>query len=76
SALINGGQAVMLVEASEGGHRVRQQAVVVTTSDERWAQLAQGLRVGDRVVAIGAHLLTDGQRVRLPAAVPAAPAAQ
>ncbi|MGA0037288.1 MAG: efflux RND transporter periplasmic adaptor subunit [Burkholderiaceae bacterium] len=76
SALINGGQAVMLVEAAEGGHRVRQQAVVVTTSDERWAQLAQGLRVGDRVVAIGAHLLTDGQRVRLPAAVPAAPAAQ
>jgi hypothetical protein len=34
--------------------------------------LGQGLRVGDRVVAIGAHLLTDGQRVRLPAVAPAA----
>jgi multidrug efflux pump subunit AcrA (membrane-fusion protein) len=73
SALINGGKAVMLIEPTEGagGHRVRQQAVVVTTSDERWAQVNQGLRVGDRVVAIGAHLLTDGQRVRLPAVAPA-----
>jgi multidrug efflux pump subunit AcrA (membrane-fusion protein) len=71
SALIQGGQAVLLIEPTEGGHRVRQQAVVVTTSDERWAQVSQGLRVGDRVVAIGAHLLTDGQRVRLPAVAPA-----
>jgi multidrug efflux pump subunit AcrA (membrane-fusion protein) len=79
SALINGGQAVLLIEPTEGGHRVRQQAVVVTTSDERWAEVSQGLRVGDRVVAIGAHLLTDGQRVRLPTVAPAtqaAPAAQ
>lgn len=75
SALINGGQAVMLIEPIEGGHRVRQQAVVVTTSDERWAQVNQGLRVGDRVVAIGAHLLTDGQRVRLPVGAPASPGA-
>ena len=74
SALINGGQAVMLIEPQEGGYRVRQQAVVVTTSDERWAQVAQGLREGDRVVAIGAHLLTDGQRVRLPAVTPVTPA--
>lgn len=79
SALIHGGQAVLLIEPTEAGHRVRQQAVVVTSSDERWAQVTQGLRVGDRVVAIGAHLLTDGQRVRLPAVAPASqavPAAQ
>ncbi len=75
SALMNGGQAVLLIEPTEGGHRVRQQAVVVASSDERWAQVSQGLRAGDRVVAIGAHLLTDGQRVRLPAVAPATPAA-
>jgi multidrug efflux pump subunit AcrA (membrane-fusion protein) len=76
SALINGGQAVLLIEPTEGegGHRVRQQPVVVTASDERWAQVDQGLRVGDRVVAIGAHLLTDGQRIRLPAVTPVTPA--
>lgn len=74
AALIHGGQAVLLIESIDGGHRVRQQAVVVTTSDERWAQVSQGLRAGDRVVAIGAHLLTDGQRVRLPAVAPASQA--
>ena len=28
--------------------------------------VAKGLQSGDVVVAIGAHLLTDGQRVRVP----------
>ena len=70
SALIAGGQAVMLIEPIEGGHRVRQQPVTVASSDERWAQVAKGLRSGDVVVAIGAHLLTDGQRVRVPTGAP------
>lgn len=70
SAVINGGQAVMLIEPIEGGHRVRQQLVTVASSDERWAQVAKGLQSGDVVVAIGAHLLTDGQRVRVPTGAP------
>jgi multidrug efflux pump subunit AcrA (membrane-fusion protein) len=65
-ALINGGQAVMVVEQTPGGTRVRLQSVTVLTSDDRWAQVSSGLRPGDRVVALGAHLLTDGQAVRLP----------
>jgi multidrug efflux pump subunit AcrA (membrane-fusion protein) len=66
AALINGGQAVMLVEQTTTGTRVRLQSVTVLASDDRWAQVSSGLKPGDRVVALGAHLLTDGQAVRLP----------
>ncbi len=70
SALINGGQAVMVIESIEGGHRVRLQPVTVASSDERWARVAKGLRDGDVVVSIGGHLLTDGQKVRVPVSAP------
>jgi multidrug efflux pump subunit AcrA (membrane-fusion protein) len=79
AALINGGQAVMVVEQTTGGTRARLQSVTVLASDDRWAQVSSGLKPGDRVVALGAHLLTDGQSVRLPGqstALPSSPTQQ
>ncbi len=60
----------MVIESIEGGHRVRLQPVTVASSDERWARVAKGLRDGDVVVSIGGHLLTDGQKVRVPVSAP------
>jgi multidrug efflux pump subunit AcrA (membrane-fusion protein) len=75
AALIAGGQAVMVVEQTATGSRVRRQPVTVSASDDRWVQVGAGLQPGDRVVALGAHLLTDGQAVRLPGQSPASSAA-
>lgn len=75
TALIDG-QAVMRVVAANGQNLVRRQPVRVSSTDEQWATLAEGLEPGSVVVAIGAHLLTDGQPVRTAgqAAVAAQPA--
>jgi multidrug efflux pump subunit AcrA (membrane-fusion protein) len=42
---------------------------------EESAAIAQGLQPGDRIVAMGAHLLRAGERVRVAAASTITPAA-
>lgn len=64
TALLDG-QAVMKVVATSGGFEVHRQPVVVGAVQDREAQIRQGLAAGDRVVAVGAHLLSEGQAVRL-----------
>ncbi|WP_017672778.1 efflux RND transporter periplasmic adaptor subunit [Blastomonas sp. AAP53] len=84
--------AVFNVRADEGfvylldakGSKVRAQAVQIGKVDDRQLVITGGLKVGDRIVASGLGLLTDGARVkplatrqpsRTRAAAPAAPSA-
>ncbi len=62
---IVGGDSVMRIEAAGEGFLVRKVAVRIGDADDRSARIDAGLGMGDRVVAVGAHLLTDGQAVRL-----------
>jgi multidrug efflux pump subunit AcrA (membrane-fusion protein) len=60
------GQAVMKLVAVDGGrYQVQRQAVRLGAVRDREVQILEGLAPGDRIVAIGAHLLTSGQAVRL-----------
>ncbi|WP_298953798.1 efflux RND transporter periplasmic adaptor subunit [uncultured Methylobacterium sp.] len=56
------GSAVWKLDAATG--TVVAQAVAVARLSEESAEVASGLRPGDRIVALGAHLLKPGQAVR------------
>lgn len=58
------GPGVWLVEGSPP--QVTWRAVQIAALDEEAASVVDGLEVGDRVVALGAHLLHEGEQVRLP----------
>ena len=47
--------------------QVHWQAVVVEHLDEAGASVSSPLKSGERIVALGAHLLREGQQVRMPA---------
>lgn len=47
--------------------KVHWQAVVVQSLDETGASVSSPLKPGEHIVALGAHLLREGQEVRLPA---------
>jgi len=47
--------------------RVRWQPIKVNRIDNDTASVSEGLKEGDRVVALGAHVLHEGQEVRLTA---------
>lgn len=66
TALLDG-QRVMVVQAGEtpGTYRVVSRTVRLGGVDDRAATVVSGLAAGDRVVAVGAHLLVEGQAVRL-----------
>lgn len=53
-----------------GGNRVRWRAVRLAALGEETAAISGGLRPGDRFVALGAHLLHEGQVVRQAAQEP------
>ncbi len=57
-----GGSAVWRLDAATG--TVEVQPVAIARLSEESAEVASGLNPGDRIVALGAHLLTAGQRVR------------
>ncbi|MBB2960933.1 efflux RND transporter periplasmic adaptor subunit [Methylobacterium sp. R2-1] len=56
------GSAVWRLDAAT--NTVDAQPVAVARLSEESAEVASGLRPGDRIVALGAHLLKAGQRVR------------
>ena len=66
TALLDG-QRVMVVQAGEtpGTYRVVSRTIRLGGVDDRAATVVSGLAAGDRVVAVGAHLLVEGQAVRL-----------
>ncbi|SDA33036.1 RND family efflux transporter, MFP subunit [Methylobacterium sp. UNC378MF] len=57
-----GGTSVWRYDAAT--ETVRPQAVKVARMGEERADVASGLNPGDQIVALGAHLLKDGQKVR------------
>ncbi|MXN32511.1 efflux RND transporter periplasmic adaptor subunit [Delftia sp. CH05] len=61
------GAAVWVVQ----GDQVRRQPVTVVQVQDGNAQVAGALDQGDRVVALGAHLLSEGAQVRLDSEAPA-----
>ena len=63
------GPAVWRLDAASG--TVAAQPVAVSRLSEESAEIASGLRAGDRIVALGAHLLKAGQAVRQQPAGPA-----
>ncbi|MDH0846437.1 MULTISPECIES: efflux RND transporter periplasmic adaptor subunit [Delftia] len=61
------GAAVWVVQ----GDQVRRQPVTVVQVQDGNAQVAGALDQGDRIVALGAHLLSEGAQVRLDSEAPA-----
>jgi len=56
----------MVVEVlKDGGARVVRRNVKISQAQEQEVFVLEGLAEGDRVVSIGAHLLADGQAVRV-----------
>jgi RND family efflux transporter MFP subunit len=49
----------------DGNRRVVLRPVQLTRIEDDWALLGAGVAAGERVVAVGAHLLAPGQRVRI-----------
>jgi hypothetical protein len=47
--------------------RVRWQAIKLNRIDNDTASVSEGLKAGDRVVSLGAHVLHEGQEVRFAA---------
>ncbi|ALM53037.1 efflux RND transporter periplasmic adaptor subunit [Halomonas huangheensis] len=58
------GPGVWLIEGSSP--QVTWHAVQIAALGEESASVVGGLKAGDRVVALGAHLLHEGEQVRLP----------
>lgn len=70
----NGGSAVWVVEGDPA--TVRSRPVEVAGAQGNDLVVSRGLKVGDRVVTAGVHVLTEGQNVRLqPTGAPVARAA-
>lgn len=65
-----GGSAVWVVDANAGVVRLRPVELGDVTGEA--VGVRSGLQPGERVVTAGVHVLTEGQKVRLPQAVPAA----
>lgn len=61
------GAAVWVVQ----GDQVRRQPVTVVQVQDGNAQVAGALGLGERIVALGAHLLSEGAQVRLDSEAPA-----
>lgn len=54
--------------------KISRRAVVVQRLDDDGAHIAGQLKRGDKIVALGTHLLREGEQVRVASQVPAAPA--
>ncbi|MEY2776805.1 MAG: hypothetical protein RLY30_903 [Pseudomonadota bacterium] len=66
TALLDGQRVMVVVPGNtEASFKVVSRAVRLGGVDDRTATIAAGLAAGDRVVSVGAHLLVDGQAVRL-----------
>lgn len=61
------GAAVWVVQ----GDQVRRQPVTVVQVQDGNAQVVGALGLGERIVALGAHLLSEGAQVRLDSEAPA-----
>lgn len=66
TALLDGQRVMVVVRGdSESSYKVLSRSVRLGVVDDRTAVVLAGLAAGERVVEVGAHLLVDGQAVRL-----------
>jgi hypothetical protein len=76
-ALFDQGSGTAVWRYDAASETVRPQAVQVARMGEERAEIVAGLNPGDRIVALGAHLLKPDQKVRqAPASQKQAPAGQ
>ncbi len=65
TALIDGQSVMKVVEISSDRYQVQRQSVRIGRLQDHEVQVLEGLAPGDQIVAVGAHLLSAGQAVRL-----------
>jgi RND family efflux transporter MFP subunit len=65
SAVVDRGGGAYVLVLAPGQSLVRKRAVQVASLTEETAVIASGLAPGEQIVALGAALLHDGQRVRI-----------
>lgn len=65
SAIVDRGGGAYVFVIDKGRSVLRRRSVTVASLTEETAQITTGLAPGDEVVALGAALLHDGQRVRI-----------
>ena len=71
-AIFDIGEGTSVWKVDPTSNTVTAQPITITRLREEAAEIASGLTEGDRIVALGAHLLKPGQRVRLAASQVAA----
>ena len=64
-AIFDNGEGTAVWKLDPGKSVVSAQPVTVVRLGEERVEVLSGLSEGDRIVALGAHLLKDGQRVRI-----------
>lgn len=65
TAVVDGNTVMVAELRTDGDWEVRAQSIVAGQSDGQRIQIAEGLHPGEQIVAVGGHLLTAGQRVRV-----------
>jgi multidrug efflux system membrane fusion protein len=65
TAVVDGNTVMVAELRTDGQWEVRAQAIVAGQSDGQRIRIADGLHPGEQIVAVGGHLLTPGQRVRV-----------
>lgn len=65
TALIDGQAVMKVVAISSDRYQVQRQTVRIGRLQDHEVQVLEGLAPGDQIVAVGAHLLSAGQAVRL-----------
>ncbi len=67
SALVNGDSVYRLKAIADGQATLERVPVSLGNASESAVELVSGLSIGDRIVAAGTHVLSEGERVRLAA---------
>jgi multidrug efflux pump subunit AcrA (membrane-fusion protein) len=67
SALVNGDSVYRLKAIADGQATLERVPVSLGNATESSVELVTGLSIGDRIVAAGTHVLSEGERVRLAA---------
>lgn len=65
TAVVDGNTIMVADLRTDGEWEVRAQTIVAGQSDGQRIQITKGLHAGEKIVAVGGHLLTHGQRVRV-----------
>ena len=65
ASVINGEAVYRLVPIDPSLYRIERVAIKTGRMTERAVEVVAGLSTGDRIVAAGTHVLTEGETVRL-----------